>query len=404
MIGQFDFSQKGWVSGKGRSAVWRDIPWDRKQIEPQYLLSLKTWQEEVLSAYLHEFAKNYGKDEAEIEAERLRDPDEFALWWWPRRHKVAFIDVTSATNTRTMFSTALAELPCGNSAPLLGCPNTVLLPAILNSFAYDTIARFRCGGLHLNWFVIEESAIPRKNQDSDTRMAITSLALGATGERMAEFWITLANENSGAWKGYWALSETERLRLRCVADTLIASFYGLNSDDVRHIIHGCDHPTAITTGSNPKGFWRIDKEKDPELRHTVLTLVAFHDLEEKIRTCSGDREKGIEAFLSQNDGEGWMLPEALLLADYGLGHDERAKHPQPVASRLGPRFYEWQLAQSPEESWRECRVHARNLLGEVGCHQLLDEIESPKEGQKAPQVSEPPATYTHSNGKQGKLF
>ena len=28
MIGQFDFSQKGWVSGKGRTAVWRDIGWD----------------------------------------------------------------------------------------------------------------------------------------------------------------------------------------------------------------------------------------------------------------------------------------------------------------------------------------------------------------------------------------
>ena len=25
MIGQFDYSQKGWVSGKGRGAVWRDV-------------------------------------------------------------------------------------------------------------------------------------------------------------------------------------------------------------------------------------------------------------------------------------------------------------------------------------------------------------------------------------------
>ena len=56
-----------------------------------------------------------------------------------------------------------------------------------------------------------------------------------------------------------------------------------------------------------------------------------------------------------------MLPETLRLADYGLGHDERAKHPQPVASRLGPRFYDWQLAQTAEESWRECEIHAKNL-------------------------------------------
>ena len=68
-------------------------------------------------------------------------------------------------------------------------------------------------------------------------------------------------------------------------------------------------------------------------------------------------------FLSQNHGEGWLIPETLALADYGLGHDERAKHAQPVASRLGPRFFDWQLAQSPDEAWRECHLHARNLLG-----------------------------------------
>ena len=57
-------------------------------------------------------------------------------------------------------------------------------------------------------------------------------------------------------------------------------------------------------------------------------------------------------------------PETLRLADYGLGHDECARHPKPVASRLGPRFYDWQLAQGLDESWRECHLHARNLLGE----------------------------------------
>jgi len=54
---------------------------------------------------------------------------------------------------------------------------------------------------------------------------------------------------------------------------------------------------------------------------------------------------------------------------------ERTQHPQPVASRLGPRFYDWQLAQTPEESWRECHLYARNLLGEAGYAKLLEEIE-----------------------------
>ncbi|MBK8179263.1 MAG: hypothetical protein IPK67_10330 [Planctomycetes bacterium] len=102
-----------------------------------------------------------------------------------------------------------------------------------------------------------------------------------------------------------------------------------------------------------------------------MTLVAFNDLQEKIAAAGGDRGRGIEAFLTQNDGEGWLLPETLRLADYDLGHDDRAKEPQPVASRFGSRFYDWQLAQSPEESWRECHLHARNLLGKPGYLDLL---------------------------------
>lgn len=156
---------------------------------------------------------------------------------------------------------------------------------------------------------------------------------------------------------------------------------------------------------SPRGFWRVDKNKDPELRHTVLTLVALHDLEEQIRDCGGDRDKGIEAFLNLNDAEGWILPETLRLADYGLDHDERAKEHQPVASQLGPRFYDWQLTQTAEESWRECHLHARNLLGEAGYQQLLSEIGS---GEKARElkVAEPVPDYQLRSPDPGqpKLF
>jgi hypothetical protein len=104
----------------------------------------------------------------------------------------------------------------------------------------------------------------------------------------------------------------------------------------------------VPSGADPKGFWRVERDIDPDLRHAVLTLVAFEQL----------RKLGLAAFIEQNGGEGWMPPERLRLADYGLGHDDRAKERQPVASRLGPRFYDWQLSQSVEESWEECERHA----------------------------------------------
>lgn len=152
----------------------------------------------------------------------------------------------------------------------------------------------------------------------------------------------------------WAVTPRERLRLRSILDAAVAELYGLELDDFTWILRDCDHPIAkvcdkpFSRTLDPKGFWRVDKEQDPELRHPVLSLVAFHEL----------KRIGLDAFLALNDGDGWMLPETLRLADYGLGHDARAREHQPVASRLGERFLPWQLEQGVEESWEECRRHA----------------------------------------------
>lgn len=109
--------------------------------------------------------------------------------------------------------------------------------------------------------------------------------------------------------------------------------------------------TTVDSATVPKcmklAALTMDKEREPELRHTVLSLVAFQDLQ----------RLGLEAFLNQNNGEGWLLPETLRLSDYGLSHDDRARELQPVAARLGERFYPWQLERTVEES----RRHAENL-------------------------------------------
>jgi hypothetical protein len=45
---------------------------------------------------------------------------------------------------------------------------------------------------------------------------------------------------------------------------------------------------------------------------------------EDVATLFKPREKGTKAFLNQNNGHSWMLPEMLRLADHGLKHDECA--------------------------------------------------------------------------------
>jgi hypothetical protein len=69
---------------------------------------------------------------------------------------------------------------------------------------------------------------------------------------------------------------------------------------------------------------------------------------------------------------------------WGIGSSGRVD----VRSRLGARYYSWQESQSVEESWRECHLHARDLLGPSGYASLLAELQSPSEASAVP----PPAT------------
>ena len=360
MIGQFDFSQKGWVSGKGRTAVWRDIPWAQKRVEPQYLMALAVCIERaVLGA------------------------------------KMPLMNISSATNSRTLLCAFATDFPCNHSLNPVRSRDVNSLLALVplfNSFVLDAEARVRLGGLNLSFFVLDEIAAPKPETSVVHALSSVAVPLCLMGVAFASTWLLLDRESARTeltWRAGWSTTQAARLRTRVIGDCVVAAAAGVSVPDLRWMLRGCSSTNAFPgeigghgVGQRPpKGFWRVDKQLDPEVRHTVLTLIAFQDLEQRIAERGGDRDRGIEAFLSQNDGEGWMLPETLRLADYGLGHDDRAKEHQPVASRLGPRFFDWQLAQSAEESWRECHLHARNLLGATGYRRLLegehDEIGQP---------------------------
>ena len=378
MIGQFDFSQKGWVRGKGRGAVWREIPWGRKQVEPQFLMRSSDYEKGVQS---------------------------------PQSPKISHMQVGSSTNTRTIFASFIYDMPAGHKAPVFYLSNVskaLVLSVIMNSLVFDYIMRTRLVGTSIDYHVLEQNALPVVSPSNVFR-AFTEIGvkLSLTSKHFAPQILKVKpyDRNSLHITRSSGSTVAERTRLAAMLDALVVAMYGLTRNDLLRIVENCDLPTAfiqnsqISANLDPKGFWRVGKEKDPELRHPVLILIAFYDLEQKIQQAGGDQTRGINAFLTQNNGEGWLLPETLCLADYGLGHDDRAKQPQPVASRLGPRFYDWQLTQTNDESWRECRLHARNLLGELDYRQLLENINTPyhqdqkTENAPLPKVAEEPANY-----------
>ena len=115
-----------------------------------------------------------------------QNPEHVAMpRWWVEEEKVteklgatppallAFKDVTSATNQRTMIASFIPLAGVVNSAPLLFCEEVDLtrqacLLANLNSMPYDFVARQKVGGVHLNFFIVEQlpTFAPERYEDA----------------------------------------------------------------------------------------------------------------------------------------------------------------------------------------------------------------------------------------------
>jgi hypothetical protein len=345
MIYHFDFCAAGYERAEGkRGFKWIPMPWDAKQVQPQYLMSR------------HDYLK------------------EGTL---PGFSKPVIRDIASSTNERTLVSTAVPGRPCGHTLAelrtVLGSDDALI--AVLNSFVLDFSIRIRMVGSHLILYVLDDLPLLQCEQASSLTLVLRlSRGLMRPAEVYARDW--LRNRSSSPWRSQWARTSAERLRCRVLLEALVAHQFGLSGREFSDIVAECDHSSQalsakpFTRSLDTKGFWRFEKDKDPELRIAVLAQVALRELE----------QVGLQQFLSMNDGEGWMLPETLRLADYGLGHDDRAQEPQPVGSRLGPRFYEWQLKQGVDESWEDCERHA----------EILDRILPSTEGTSDRTENDPP--------------
>ena len=377
MIQPFVPSARGWISGTGLRAKWDYSNLGNLRWNPQFLMGQDI------------FRKKY-KISSLI--------------------KIGYREVARSTDARSFIGSVLPLFPCGHKVPILHLGESSIATdkilnalALLNSFVFDWLTRQRLGAAALAWYVLAEGALPRTSRTSRLSPIVKKLNC------FPNLFATVRTISGPA--GHEALHPGERVRLLSILDAVSCATYGCDIADLHHILCDSDLRAGdVSIGSHrsasldPRGFWRVDRNREPELRRTVLAIIAFHDLQSKIDSAGGDRKTGIDAFLGQNRGEGWMLPESVCLADYGLGHDDRARKPQPVASRLGPRFYDWQLAQSADESWRECHLHARNLLGASEYARLISSSRDVQPEDSLPLVAERRLDYTPSKHGQKSLF
>ncbi len=359
MVQPFDFSAKSWVSGTGPRAKWVPVPWTGKTLGPQFVM-----------------------DETAAKASEKFIPTS----------KVGVRRVARSDDERTVFAALIPGAPCSDKLAVLYRKRLdgflPALVAVLNSSVFNYCTRQRVAGTQVDEHVLRELPLLHLDMEDPAlaQLALGALQLNAASPMLADCWVSFAQRvprvRTQAWRSLWAITEHERLRLRAGLDAVATALYGLNEEDLRWILRSCDFPVVKVCAKpfsrtlDTKGFWRVEKKRDPELRQTVLVQVAFGELQAHIRREKGSVRNGVAAFLATNDGEGWPLPETLRLADYDLGHDDRAKEPQPVASRLGPRFLPWQLEQSAEDSWAECERHARAIVGDAEFERLTTETGS----------------------------
>lgn len=169
-------------------------------------------------------------------------------------HFLAYKDVTSPTNQRTMIAAMLPLVGVVNSAPIVLTQFEALretcLGANFNSFAYDFIARQKISNVHLNFFILEQ--IPMFTPDRydepcpwDGKQTLEAwiservLKLSCTAEDMLPL-AEACGFSSGSFKEYdgrlnkW--NERERAQLMAELDAAYLILYGLDRADSEYIL------------------------------------------------------------------------------------------------------------------------------------------------------------------------
>lgn len=187
----------------------------------------------------------------------------------------AFKDVTSPTNQRTMISSFIPFVGTLNSAPLILVDKKIpirkecCLMANMNSFSYDFIARQKVGGVHLNYFIIEQMPVLDpdvysekcpwdKKKTLEKWISDRVLKLTCTSNDM----IALA-KSAGFKPEVHKWRQDERLKLMVELDAAYFLLYGIDRGDVYYI---------LTTFSGI-----TDKKSETFVDNTAKLILEYYD-------------------------------------------------------------------------------------------------------------------------------
>ena len=208
----------------------------------------------------------------------------------------------------------------------------------------------------MNLFVLQDIPflMPRTESMNQRRLVENCSRLTLAHRRFAPEWLRLKQQNSELasqeWKHWWAVTEADRLRLRVEIDALCADLYGLDPDDFDWIVR--DDPT------DPKGFYRVDRQLPFRERLTGLAGAAFQALKEG--------KWSAESAASLSNDEFFDLLGIPELTNAQAAHAKGLPGPL-IAKRDG--CHVWKPENFPEDdprhgwTWDDCWNDAVALLG-----------------------------------------
>lgn len=169
MVDQFDHRAKAYCSGRGRSAVWKPLPFgdQHKAIVPQWHLAPEKVPPKLGDRTMH--------------------------------YRIGWCDVTAPRNERSLVAALIPPgTICGHSLPTLtfaGEYEWAYMPwlAVANSFCEDYLTRKRVA-LHVSISVLDSLPFPRLSLDHPVvrRLARLALRLTCTSQEMTAYWNAMA--------------------------------------------------------------------------------------------------------------------------------------------------------------------------------------------------------------------
>jgi hypothetical protein len=202
---------------------------------------------------------------------------------------LCYKDVTSPTNERTMIAAFVPKVGVVNSAPMILTDRAIELRRVccllanLDSFAYDFIARQKVGGVHLNFFIVEQlPTLPpdtyadkcpwSKRETLEHWISERVLKLSCTAEDMIPL-ATACDFKGSRGDGVHIWKEQERAVLRAELDAAYFHLYGVEREDAEYMLS-----TFTNTGLIPED----ERQKQTELwtggSSGAMTLDAYDQL------------------------------------------------------------------------------------------------------------------------------